>query len=203
MKLLALMIALFFAAPAAAKDVCLTDADGRDYRFEKLKLPKKAGKMTTVLGAVRTAPQMVDAFSWGPFHGSAMTLLGSPDTAVVSIFAQTGNGWVSMRMLLDRSFQGSVSVNSDGDAQFETESLAVTPTNFGDPVSATHEWAVNGNYREWEAAADGAWGSMVALRGDRIERVPIAAAAAHAKRVDPRGDQVAVARAVRTVFGDE
>lgn len=127
MKLLPLLIALVVAAPALAKDVCLTDAQGRDYRFEKLKLPKKAGKMTTVLGAVRTIPAQVDAFSWGPFHGSAMALLGSPDTAVISIFAQTANGWISARLLLDRSFAGSASVNTDGDLPFEDVSIAVTP----------------------------------------------------------------------------
>jgi hypothetical protein len=127
MKLVLLLIALAVAAPAVAKDVCLTDAEGRDYRFEKLKLPKKAGKMTTVLGAVRTIPAQVDAFSWGPFHGSAMALLGSPDTAVVSIFAQTGNGWISARLLLDRSFAGSASVNTDGDFPYEDVSIAVTP----------------------------------------------------------------------------
>jgi hypothetical protein len=127
MKLTVLLLAVAFAAPALAKDVCLTDVDGRDYRFEKLKLPKKPGQVTAVLGAVRTIPAQVDAFSWGPFHGSAMPLLGSPDTAVVSIFAQTANGWVSARMLLDRTFTGSVSVNTDGDFAFEDSSIAVTP----------------------------------------------------------------------------
>jgi hypothetical protein len=129
MKLVPLLIALLVTAPAFAKDVCVTDAAGRDYRFENLKLPKKAGKMTTVIGAVRTIPAQVDAFSWGPFHGSAMALLGSPDTAVISIFGQTGNGWVSMRLLLDRGFTGSASINSDGDPGFEDVSIAVTPIN--------------------------------------------------------------------------
>ena len=127
MKLTVLLLALTVAAPALAKDVCLTDADSRDYRFEKLKLPKKQGKVVPVLGAVRTVPAEVDAFSWGPVHGSAMPLLGSPDTTVISIFVQTGNGWNSMRLLLDRSFTGTVSVNNDGDPGFEDVGIAVTP----------------------------------------------------------------------------
>ena len=56
-----------------------------------------------------------------------MTLLGSPDTAVVSIFAQTANGWISARLLLDQGFNGSASVNTDGDFPFEDVSIAVTP----------------------------------------------------------------------------
>jgi 6-phosphofructokinase 1 len=54
-----------------------------------------------------------------------------------------------------------------------------------------------------QAAVDGASGSMVALAGDRIERVPIAAAIARRKVVDPAGDRVAAARAIDVAFGDE
>ena len=54
-----------------------------------------------------------------------------------------------------------------------------------------------------EAVADGAFGSMVGLRGDRIERLPIAEALARPKHVDPYGDRVAAARSLGTIFGDE
>jgi 6-phosphofructokinase 1 len=54
-----------------------------------------------------------------------------------------------------------------------------------------------------EAAMEGAWGTVVALRSDTIERAPLARVVAGRKQVDPRGDRVAVARSIRTVFGDE
>ncbi len=54
-----------------------------------------------------------------------------------------------------------------------------------------------------EAAMDGAWGMMAALKGDRVERVPIADAVARPKLVDPLGDRIAAARAVGIVFGDD
>jgi len=53
------------------------------------------------------------------------------------------------------------------------------------------------------AAAEGAFGSMVALRSARIERLPIAEALARPKRVDPQGERVSAARHIGTVFGDE
>jgi 6-phosphofructokinase 1 len=53
-----------------------------------------------------------------------------------------------------------------------------------------------------DAVLDGAWGAMVALRDDRIVRVPIADAVAEPKLVDPEGELVAAARAVKTSFGD-
>jgi len=53
------------------------------------------------------------------------------------------------------------------------------------------------------AVVDGAWGSMVALRGARVERVPIQSAVARLKLVDPAGERVAVARGLRMIFGDE
>jgi len=53
-----------------------------------------------------------------------------------------------------------------------------------------------------DAVMDGAWGAMVALRGDHIVRVPIADAVAEPKLVDPEGELVAAARAIKTSFGD-
>jgi hypothetical protein len=44
---------------------------------------------------------------------------------------------------------------------------------------------------------------MVALRGDRIERVALADALSGPKRVDPQGERVAAARGIGTIFGDE
>lgn len=54
-----------------------------------------------------------------------------------------------------------------------------------------------------KAAVDGAWGTMPALQGDRIVRVPLADAVARLKTVDPGGERVAVARSVGVLFGDE
>jgi ATP-dependent phosphofructokinase / diphosphate-dependent phosphofructokinase len=53
------------------------------------------------------------------------------------------------------------------------------------------------------ALADGDSGCMVALRGDRIERVPIDLAITRPRLVDPQGERVSVARSVGTIFGDE
>jgi len=53
------------------------------------------------------------------------------------------------------------------------------------------------------ALAEGAAGTMVALRGARIERVPLAEVAGGTRAVDPAGDRVLVARSVGTIFGDE
>jgi 6-phosphofructokinase 1 len=53
-----------------------------------------------------------------------------------------------------------------------------------------------------DAVMDRAWGAMVALEGDRIVRVPIADAVARPKLVDPAGELVVAARAVKTSFGD-
>lgn len=50
---------------------------------------------------------------------------------------------------------------------------------------------------------DGEEGSMVALNGTRIDRVPIADAVSKRKAVDPAGERVKIARSVGTVFGDE
>ncbi len=53
------------------------------------------------------------------------------------------------------------------------------------------------------ALADGDSGCMVALKGDRIERVSMAEALAKPKRVDPHGERVTAARGIGTIFGDE
>lgn len=53
------------------------------------------------------------------------------------------------------------------------------------------------------ALADGDSGSMVALKGNRVERVPIADAVSRPRRVDPRGERVMAARGIGTIFGDE
>lgn len=53
------------------------------------------------------------------------------------------------------------------------------------------------------ALVDGESGGMVALRGDRIERVALADALSRPKRVDPQGERVAAARSIGTIFGDE
>lgn len=53
------------------------------------------------------------------------------------------------------------------------------------------------------ALADGDSGCMVALRGDRIERVSMADVLTKPRRVDPQGERVTVARSIGTIFGDE
>jgi 6-phosphofructokinase 1 len=51
--------------------------------------------------------------------------------------------------------------------------------------------------------AAGDSGVMVALRGERIERVPLAAIPSEPRRVDPCGERVMAARDIGTIFGDE
>lgn len=53
------------------------------------------------------------------------------------------------------------------------------------------------------ALVDGDSGCMVAVKGDRMERVLLADVLARPKRVDPQGEQVTAARAIGTIFGDE
>jgi 6-phosphofructokinase 1 len=53
-----------------------------------------------------------------------------------------------------------------------------------------------------QAVAEGPGGCMVALRGDRIARVPLAEVVGHTRRVDPGGERVRAARSVGTNFGD-
>lgn len=73
----------------------------------------------------------------------------------------------------------------------------------GPPTAADRVLATRLGTAAVTAVADRAWGAMAALRGDRIERVPIARAVAAPKLVDPAGDRVLAARAIRTIFGDE
>jgi 6-phosphofructokinase 1 len=54
-----------------------------------------------------------------------------------------------------------------------------------------------------QALIDGDQGAMVALSGNRIERVPILDAVSKRKNVDPVGERVTIARSIGTVFGDE
>lgn len=51
------------------------------------------------------------------------------------------------------------------------------------------------------ALADGDSGCMVVLRGARIERVALADVLSRPRRVDPRGERVAAARDIGTIFG--
>ncbi len=53
------------------------------------------------------------------------------------------------------------------------------------------------------ALVDGESGRMVALRGARIERVPLADVLSRPNRVDPQGERVVAARGIGTIFGDE
>jgi phosphofructokinase-like protein len=53
------------------------------------------------------------------------------------------------------------------------------------------------------ALADGDSSTMVALRGERIERVRLAEIPSEPRQVDPRGERVTAARDIGTVFGDE
>jgi hypothetical protein len=101
----AVALAVGLASAANAKDVCATDGDGREYRFENPKLPKKPGKVAPILGAARLVPQAVDPFSYGPIQGSAMQLIGQ-DVVIVSVFGQTQNIPFSVRAVVDRDFAG-------------------------------------------------------------------------------------------------
>lgn len=105
----ALGVAIAAASPSAAsaKDVCVSDGEGRDYRFERPKLPKKDGKVAPILGAARLVPQMVDAFSFGPVSGSVMPLPGVDDTFVVSFFGTTQNVPFAVRATVGRDFAGN------------------------------------------------------------------------------------------------
>ena len=50
--------------------------------------------------------------------------------------------------------------------------------------------------------ADGGFGKMVCLRGERIEAVDIAQAIGRLKTVDPNGQMVQMAKAIGISFGD-
>ena len=53
------------------------------------------------------------------------------------------------------------------------------------------------------ALADGDFGTVVALRGGRVERARLAEMSPEPRRVDPRGERVTAARDIGTAFGDE
>jgi len=53
------------------------------------------------------------------------------------------------------------------------------------------------------ALAEGDSGCMVALKGERIERVLMTDVLSKPKRVDPQGERVTAARSIGTIFGDE
>jgi hypothetical protein len=105
----ALGVAIAAAAPSAAsaKDACVSDEDGRNYRFESPKLPKKAGKVTPILGSARLVPAIVDAFSFGPIYGSVMQLPGVDDNFVVSFSGTTQNVPFTVRATIGRDFAGN------------------------------------------------------------------------------------------------
>jgi len=73
----------------------------------------------------------------------------------------------------------------------------------GPPTAADRMLAARFGAAALDAVADRAFGTMVALVGDRIERVDIADAAGRPKLVDPGGERVRIARGLRTSFGDE
>ncbi|HVH05730.1 MAG TPA: hypothetical protein VNE71_07005 [Myxococcota bacterium] len=102
----AALLAGALPSAVAAKDVCVSDGDGRDYRFESPKLPKKPGKITTLLGSARLVPAAVDAFAFGPIQGSAMLVSSVGDAIIVSVFGQTANIPFSVRAVVDRDFAG-------------------------------------------------------------------------------------------------
>lgn len=113
-------LAFGLALPARAADICVTDQSGREYRFEKPKFPKKPGKVVPLLGSVRTVPQEVDAFAWGPVQGSAMYHIGGPDLIVLAIVAQTQGAVHTARMTVDRSFAGTGFGDFAGDYSSDT-----------------------------------------------------------------------------------
>lgn len=53
-----------------------------------------------------------------------------------------------------------------------------------------------------DLVVEGRVGRMVCLRGQRIESVPLEDAVSRLRRVDPKGEEVQVAKAVGTSFGD-
>ena len=73
----------------------------------------------------------------------------------------------------------------------------------GSPTPFDRVLATRFGVAAMQALLDGEEGIMVALRGDRIDRVPIADVVDKRKNVDPHGERVAIARSVGTVFGDE
>lgn len=72
-----------------------------------------------------------------------------------------------------------------------------TPSSY-DRILATRYGQAAG-----ELVAKGAWGQMVALRGDTVTSIAIADAIREPKRVSPTSQLVQTARALGVVFGDE
>lgn len=73
----------------------------------------------------------------------------------------------------------------------------------GPPTAADRMLATRFGSAALAAVTDRAFGTMVALKGDRIERVRVEDAVAKPKLVDPEGERVRAARRLRTSFGDE
>jgi 6-phosphofructokinase 1 len=73
----------------------------------------------------------------------------------------------------------------------------------GAPTSFDRVLATRFGTEAIAALADGERDIMVALTGDRIERIPLGDLPTEPRRVDPRGGHVTAARSVGTMFGDE
>ncbi len=73
----------------------------------------------------------------------------------------------------------------------------------GSPVSFDRILATRFGRRAAEAAVEGRYSTMVCLNAGEIAEVPLGEAVASIKRVDPRGELVATARALGTGFGDD
>ena len=87
---------------------------------------------------------------------------------------------------------------------FEARSVVLGHVQRGGPPTALDRvLATRLGVAAVDAVADGASGAMVALRGDRVERVAIVDAIARPKLVDADGERVRVARRIGTIFGDE
>lgn len=71
----------------------------------------------------------------------------------------------------------------------------------GSPTSYDRILATRFGVKAAELAVQGPWGQMVALRGSEITAVPLDEAVKQLKKVDPRGEMVAAARAVGISFG--
>ena len=80
---------------------------------------------------------------------------------------------------------------------------SATSSEVARPLRSIGSWRPASAPPAVAALADGESGRMVALRGDRIERVPLADVLSRPNRVDPQGERVAAARGIGTIFGDE
>ena len=72
----------------------------------------------------------------------------------------------------------------------------------GSPIAYDRLLATRFGKAAADLIANGEFGKMVALHGDRVVAVPIADAVANPKYVDPHGEMVATARSVGISFGD-